>query len=288
MKPPAFEYVRPESLADALTALGRYGDKAKVLAGGQSLVPMMNLRLVHPEVLVDINRVPGLGGIAVTGNELVIGGLTRHTALLESAVVAKACPLMSEAYQHVAHHPIRNRGTIGGNISHADPASEMPAVLVATDATIVARSIRDSRDIAARGFFMGPLQTALRTGELVTEIRVPVAPAGQGWAFEEESPRKGDFAMAAVAVTLTMSGGNCAQACIAVAGMGDHAERLPTVEALLNGSRFDDALIARAGALARTSVNPTASSFHADADFKRDLVEALVERALKRARTRCS
>jgi aerobic carbon-monoxide dehydrogenase medium subunit len=288
MKPSAFDYVRPLNLSDALNALKHHGDKAKILAGGQSLVPMMNLRLAHPEVLVDINRVPGIDHVRVEANELVIGGLARHTTLRESSVVAKACPLMTAAYQHVAHHPIRNRGTIGGNVSHADPASEIPAVLVATDATIVAQSAGASRNIAARGFFMGPLQTALKTGEMVTEVRIPVAAAGQGWAFEEESPRKGDFAIAAIAVTLGIAAGNCSSAAIAVAGMGNHAERIAKVEALLKGKPLTDSLIRDAAALARSSVNPTAASFHADAEYKRDLVEALTERALKQARSRCA
>ena len=286
MKPPAFEYVRATSLADALQVLGRHGGDAKVLAGGQSLVPMLNLRVVRPAVLVDINRVPDLDYVRVDGKELAIGALARHSALHDSEVVARHCPLMTEAYRHVAHKPIRNRGTIGGNISHADPASEMPAVLAATNAVVVAKSAKEERRIAAKDFFVGPMQTALRPGELVTEIRIPLAPPGQGWAFEEEANRKGDFAMAAIAATVTLAGGACSQAALAVAGMGDRASRLADAEGVLTGKPLDDAQIAKAAALARSSVRPDAS-YHADAEFKRDLVATLVERALKSARSRC-
>jgi aerobic carbon-monoxide dehydrogenase medium subunit len=286
MKPAAFEYERPASLGEALQALSRHGDKAKLLAGGQSLVPMMNLRLARCDVLVDINRLPGLDQIRVDGNELVIGALARHTSVRESAEVAKRCPLLSEAYRHVAHLPIRNRGTIGGNVSHADPASEVPAVLIATDAIVVAKSAQGERKIAAKDFFLGALQTALKATELVTEIRIPVAPANQGWAFEEESARKGDFALAAVAATLTVAGGSCTQIALAAAGMGDRPVRLAQVEALIKGKVLDDTLTQKAAALAKTSVNPD-SSYHADAQFKRDLVEALTDRALRQARARC-
>jgi aerobic carbon-monoxide dehydrogenase medium subunit len=286
MKPAAFEYQRPASLSEALQALGRHGERAKILAGGQSLVPMMNLRLARCEVIVDINRIPGLDQIRADANTLAIGALARHTSVRESAVVAKHCPLLSEAYRHIAHLPIRNRGTIGGNISHADPASEVPAVLIATDATIVAKTAQGERNIAARDFFLGALQTALKPNEMVTEIRVPVAPANQGWAFEEESTRKGDFALAAVAATLTIAGGTCTQLALAAAGMGDRPVRLTALEALIKGKALDDALIKQAATLAKTSVNPD-SSYHADANFRRDLVEALTERALRQARARC-
>ena len=282
MKPSAFEYVRPASLGEALRALSRHRDNARILAGGQSLVPMMNMRVVHPATLIDINRVPGLADIAVKGDALVIGALARHTQLLESPLVAQHCPLMAEAYPHVAHKPIRNRGTIGGNISHADPASEMPAVLLASDAVIVARSATAERSIAARDFFTGAMQTALAADEMVVEIRIPAAPAARGSAFEEEANRKGDFAMAAVAVTVDVKGGKCTSATVAVAGMGDRSVRLAAVEGHLQGKAVGDALAAEAAKLAAKSVDPS-PSYHADVQYKRDLVEALTERALRRA-----
>lgn len=286
MKPAAFDYVRPASLAEALQALARHGSNGRVLAGGQSLVPMMNLRVVKPAVLVDINRIPGLNGIKQDGSELVIGALARHADLMSSELIAKHCPLMAEAYPHVAHGPIRNRGTLAGNISHADPSSEMPAVLAACNATIVASSAKGSRKIAAGEFFTAPLTNALATGEMVTEIRVPVAPAGQGWAWLETTNRHGDFVMAGVGITLTMAGGKCKQASMAVAGMERGGLRLGAVEKSLADQAIDDARITATAKLARELVKP-GDSYHADAMFKRELIETLTARALRIARDRC-
>jgi len=285
VKPAPFEYVRPGSLAEALEALARHASGGKILAGGQSLVPMMNLRLVRPQVLIDINRVPGLADIRVDGGELVIGALARHAALLASELVAKHCPLMAEAYPWVAHGPIRNRGTLGGNVSHADPASEMPAVLAACDAQIGVRSAKKLRTIPATEFFTGALATTLADGELVTEIRIPVAKPGQGAAWQETANRQGDFALAGVGVVLTVSGGKCTQAAIAVAGMEKPGTRLPAVEKQLAGKALDDAAIAAAARAARDAVRPS-TSYHADDTYKRELVEALTARALAAARDR--
>lgn len=286
MKPAAFEYVRPNSLREALDALARHGAAGKILAGGQSLVPMMNLRIVKPEVVIDINRIPQLDHIRVEGGELVIGALARHSTILASPLVAKLCPLMAEAYRHVAHIPIRNRGTLAGNISHADPASEMPAVLAACDAKIVVASASAARVIAASDFFIGPLQTALGAGEMVTEIRIPSAPEGEGWAWEETSNRKGDFAMAGVGVTLRIGNDRGTHAAIAVAGMDKPGVRLRETERQLVGGRIDYEKIAAVARQAREEVNPT-DSYHADPEYKRELVAVLVERALAAARGRC-
>lgn len=285
MKPAPFEYTRPASLDEALEALARHAADGKILAGGQSLVPMMNLRLVKPQVLIDINRVPGLADIKVDGGELVVGALARHAALLASEFVAKHCPLMAQAYPWVAHGPIRNRGTLGGNISHADPASEMPAVLAACDASIGVRSAKKSRAIPATEFFTGALSTALADGEMVTEIRIPVAKSGQGAAWEETANRQGDFAMAGVGIVVTVAGGKCTQAAIAVAGMEKPGMRLAAVEKHLAGKALDDAAVAAAARAARDAVRPS-TSYHADADYKRELVEALTARALTAARDR--
>jgi len=286
MKPAAFDYIRPGSLPEVLAALARHGAAGKILAGGQSLVPMMNLRVVKPEMVIDINRVPGLGEIRVDGGELVVGALARHAALLASELVKKHCPLMAEAYPWVAHGPIRNRGTLGGNISHADPASEMPAVLAACDAKIIAKSATATRTIAAKEFFVAPLTTTLAAGEMLTEIRIPSAPAGQGWSWQEEAIRKGDFAMAAVGVTLTVAGGRCTQASVAIGGMQRAGVRLAKVEAHLVGVALDEARIASAAKLAAELVQP-GDSYHADARYKRELVEVLTARALATALGRC-
>ena len=285
MKPAPFEYIRPGSLPEALEALARHASAGKILAGGQSLVPMMNLRLVKPAVLIDINRIPGLADIRVDGGELVIGALARHAALLASEVVRKHCPLMVEAYAAVAHGPIRNRGTLGGNISHADPASEMPAVLAACEAKIGVRSAKGARTIPATEFFTGALTTALAAGEMVTEIRIPTAKPGQGAAWQEAANRKGDFAMAGIAALVTVAGGKCTTASLAAAGMERPGVRLPAVEKQLVGTTLDDAAIAAAALMAAEVVRPT-GSYHADPLYKRELVEALTARALAAARER--
>ena len=285
MKPAPFEYVRPGSLPEALEALARHAPAGRILAGGQSLVPMMNLRLVKPAVLIDINRVPGLADIRVDGGELVIGALARHTALLESELVAKHCPLMAEAYRCVAHGPIRNRGTLGGNISHADPASEMPAVLAACEAKIGVRSAKRARTIQAPEFFTGALTTALTQGEMVTEIRIPTAKPGQGAAWQEVANRQGDFAMAGVAALVTVAGGKCTHAAVAVAGMERPGTRLPAVEKQLVGTALDATALATAGRMAAEVVRPV-DSYHADPLYKRELVETLTARALAAARER--
>jgi len=285
VKPAPFEYVRPDSLPAALDALARHAPAGRILAGGQSLVPMMNLRLVKPAVLIDINRVPGLADIRVDGGELVIGALARHAALLASELVAKHCPLMVEAYRCVAHGPIRNRGTLGGNISHADPASEMPAVLAACEAKVGVRSAKRARTVPATEFFTGALATALAEGEMVTEIRIPIAKPGQGGAWRETANRKGDFAMAGVAAVVTVAGGKCTHASVAVAGMEQPGVRLPAVEKQLVGTALDAAAIAAAGRMAAEVVRP-GGSYHADPVYKRELVETLTTHALAAARER--
>jgi len=285
VKPAPFEYVRPGSLPEALDALARHGPAGRILAGGQSLVPMMNLRLVKPRVLIDINRVPGLADIRVDGGEIVIGALARHAALLASEIVAKHCPLMVEAYRCVAHGPIRNRGTLGGNISHADPASEMPAVLAACDARIGVQSAKRTRTIAATEFFTGALTTALAGGEMVTEIRIPTTGSGQGASWQEVANRQGDFAMAGVAAVVTLAGGRCAHASLAVAGMERPGVRLPAVEKQLVGTALDDAAITAAASMAGEVVRP-GGSYHADPLYKRELVGTLTARALTAARER--
>jgi carbon-monoxide dehydrogenase medium subunit len=230
LKPAPFRYIRPSSIDDALAALSAHGDTAKVLAGGQSLIAMMNLRLVKPATLVDINRLPGLGYVRRENGSLAIGALTRQSAVESSELIARQCPLMAEAIRFVGHRPIRNRGTVGGNLAHADPSSELPAVAVALGATLVAQSPAGRRTIAAEDFFVGPLSTALVPNELLTEVRVPVSPDGQGWAFMEVSPRAGDYGLVGVAVTLEVQGGVCQAARLAYSGVGPRPARVAAAE----------------------------------------------------------
>lgn len=286
MKPPSFRYKRATTVDEALTALAEEGSEAKVLAGGQSLIAMMNLRLVRPQVLVDINRLATLDYIRRDNGTLALGALARQAAVEESADVAEACPLMAEAIRYVAHKPIRNRGTVGGNFAHNDPTSELPAVAVALEAEFVARSSRGERTITANDFFVGYLTTALAPDELLTEVRVPAWPKGQGWSFLEISPRKGDYALVGVAATLQVQAGKCQAARLVYTGVGEHAHRIPEAEQALIGNEAGQAAFREAADIARRLVDPS-SDVHASAEYRRDLVAALTRRALAQALERC-
>ena len=286
MKPARFRYLRATSIDAALQALADDPD-ARVLAGGQSLIAMMNLRLVKPACLVDINRIPDLGDIREGGGGIAIGALARHNDVKHSALVAAQCPLLTEAYESIAHHTVRNRGTLGGNLCHADPSSEAPAVMIAVGAVMVLRSVRGSREVAAEDFFLGPYETARKQDEMLVEIRLPGL-ARDGWAFAEISNRHGDFAIAAVAATLRLADGRCAAARVVASGVGEHAARLAPAEDALTGGGgpIDDARIERAAAAAAAAVDPHSDS-HADAAYRRDAIAALTRRTLRRAAGRC-
>ena len=216
MKPAPFEYHRPASLAETFDLLDRYGDDGRILAGGQSLVPALNLRLATPRAVIDINRIPDLDAIRVTGEGLVIGALVRQEALERSPLVREHAPLIAAAVPHIGHSAIRARGTIGGSLALADPAAELPACAVALGATIRARRRGGSRDIAADDFFRGIYTTALAPGEIVTEIMLPRSAAGWRWGFEELARRHGDFALAGLAAGVGVTEGSAA-----VAGRGE-------------------------------------------------------------------
>jgi carbon-monoxide dehydrogenase medium subunit len=286
MKPPPFEYLRPVDLDGVLTALARDSEVTKILAGGQSLIPMMNLRMVAPKRLIDINRIPGLNRIEIDGDQLVIGALARHTDILASPIVRQNAPLVIAAYRHVAHRPIRNRGTIGGNLAHADPASELPAVMLALDAEILLHSSRSGeRRVPAESFFLGVFETAARADELLTQVRIPLSSASRRWGFEEMSQRQGDFALVAVAATFDLDGGRCARAHLSYAGVADHAVRVAAAEAALDGEIPNEATFEAAAAKAAEIVDPP-EDVHADAAYRRDLVRALTRRALSAAARR--
>ena len=202
MKPAPFHYLRAASVDDALQALADNPD-ARILAGGQSLIAMMNLRLIKPACLIDINRIAHLGYIREDGDGVAIGALARHNDVKHSPLVGARCPLLTEAYESIAHHTVRNRGTLGGNLCHADPSSETPAVMIAVGATLVLRSLRGSREVAAEDFFLGTYETAAQQDEMLVEIRIPGRGA-HGWAFAEISNRHGDFAIAVIAATLRL------------------------------------------------------------------------------------
>jgi CO/xanthine dehydrogenase FAD-binding subunit len=285
VKPASFDYFRAEKIDDALMALAANAE-AQVLAGGQSLIAMMNLRLAKPGSLIDINRLTDLDYIRPEGDELAIGALTRHTTAATSTVVAEFCPLMTAAYDHIAHRAVRNRGSVGGNLCHADPSSENPAVAIASGATLVLKSTGGERRVAAEDFFIGLYETAAQQNELLTEIRIPKAPAHQGWSFQETSTRKGDFALVGIAATLNCPNGTCTKARIVAVGVGEQAMRLEAAEAAITGAVMDDTGLTTAAEAARDSVDPP-SDFHADSEFRRDLVFSLTKRALSEAHGRC-
>ena len=287
MKPAPFEYERPETVDGALAALGRHGEDCRILAGGQSLIAMMNMRLLRPRVLVDIGRIPSLDRITLENGMLVVGALARHDELARSKIVRAACPLMAEAYPHVSHRPVRNRGTLVGNLVHADPASEMPAVALVCEAEFTLMNASGERRVPAAEFFRGPFETAIRADELATEVRIPAAPAEQGWGFHEFSPRRGDFALAAVAALLTVADGRIAQVRLASAGVGPCTRRLAKAEAVLDGAEPGAAAFAEAAAAAARTAEPQ-EDYHADAAYRRDLLDSMMRRALADAHDRAT
>jgi CO/xanthine dehydrogenase FAD-binding subunit len=279
MKPAAFDYVVAESIEAAVAALAAANGEAKILAGGQSLVPMLNFRLLRPAILVDINRIPDLAFIEETADAIIVGALTRHHRLETSPLIARHLPVVAEALRHVAHLAIRNRGTIGGSLSHADPAAELPMLALLLDATFHVASRAGPRTVAAGDFFFGALTVDLAPNELLTRIVLPKLPAATGWGFAEVARRSGDFALAAVAATLTLRDGAIGEARIAMTGVDETAKRASEAEALLAGGTLTPDLIETTVAAVRTNVNPPAD-LHASADYRRHLVGVLAGRAL--------
>jgi CO/xanthine dehydrogenase FAD-binding subunit len=282
MKPPVFDYIAATSIGIAVAALAEAGGEAKVLAGGQSLIPMLNFRLLRPSILVDINRIPGLDFIEETPDSIRIGALTRHFQLETSPLVARHFPVLSCAMTHVAHLAIRNRGTIGGSLSHADPAAELPMLALLLNAELRIASASGSRTVAAHDFFLDTMTVALDGVELLAEIVLPKLPPRTGWGFEEVARRHGDFALAAVATTLTLSGDRIAEARIALTGVGPTALRATDAETLLVGQRLDDKLTLRAIAAVREAISPE-TDLHASSDYRRHLAGVLTVRALAAA-----
>jgi carbon-monoxide dehydrogenase medium subunit len=279
MKPAAFDYVVAESVEAAVAALAAADGEAKILAGGQSLVPMLNFRLLRPSILVDINRIPDLAFIEERADEIAIGALTRHHRLEASPVIAEYLPVFAEAMRHVAHLAIRNRGTIGGSLSHADPAAELPMLALLLDATLHVVSPAGPRSVAARDFFLGPLTVDLAPDELVVRIVIPKLPAATGWGFAEVARRSGDFALAGVAATLTLRAGAIGEARVAMTGVDDTAKRASEAEGLLIGRKLTPDLIEAAIAAVRAGVNPP-TDLHASSDYRRHLVGVLAGRVL--------
>jgi carbon-monoxide dehydrogenase medium subunit len=284
VKPPPFTYHRPATLADALDMLATLED-AKILAGGQSLMPMMNYRYVMPEHVIDINRIAELTEIAETGDGLVFGAMVRHNQAKTSPAVAARCPLIAHGLGHVAHGPIRNRGTIGGSLSHLDPSAEWPALLAAHDAVLTVESRRGKRAVAIADWSRGFMTPNLDEDELLTRIAVPDWDRDHSFGFAELARRKGDFALAGAAVLLAFDGsGAIARAAVALTGVDTGPVRLADAEAVLVGNAPSDGLFAEAAEKARAVAG--LDDVHASADYRRKIAVVMTRRALEDARAR--
>ena len=299
MKLPPFDYACPTTLPEAIELLASHDD-AKAIAGGQSLVPMLAFRLAQPTLLVDLRKLADLRGIRISDAGVTLGAMVRwrdiedddrletahpllKAAIAHDARLATAHPLLCAAIEHVAHYQIRNRGTVGGSIAHADPAAEMPGIAITCDAEIAVVGKSGAHVIQAADFFQGALTTALTPDEIIVEIRLPAWPAGRRWGFQEFARRRGDFAMAAAAVFYDQDArGKARNAHVGVIGVGDRPLRLTAVEDVLNGESIDEATIAKADAATSAAVDPQ-DDIHASAAYRRSLVGTMVERALKSA-----
>ena len=282
MKPPPFDYFAADCIEAAIQALADAGGDGKIIAGGQSLMPMLNFRLLRPSILIDINRIPDLAYVRDDGDEIRIGPLTRHRILETSDLIAKQFPVLHEAMGYVAHLAIRNRGTIGGSLSHADPAAELPMMSLLLDARLEVQSNAGRRTIEARDFFLGALTTALEDGDMLVEVRLPKLREETGWAFEEVARRSGDFALASVAVIMDSDGDWVSDIRIGMMGVGETPMRATEAENILTGQRYSEDVVAAAVDAIRAAVEPN-TDLHASADYRRHLVGILAQQALAKA-----
>jgi carbon-monoxide dehydrogenase medium subunit len=283
MKPAAFRYHAPKTVDEAVALLAEFADDdGRVLAGGQSLVPTMAFRLARPAHLVDINGVEALNRIAVADGKLVIGACVRHSAFHKPVCEGPLGKLLTDVVHHIAHYPIRNRGTFCGSLAHADPASEWCLVLAALDGEVVAKSVRGARSIAARDFFKGIMTTALRDDELLVEARLPLLPAGTRCGFYEFSRRAGDFALAAAVGVYRLDSGKIAEPRLAIGGAEVNPRRIAQAERALAGAAPGDQAFRAAAQAAMEAIDPMEDIINS-AEFRRDLVLAVARRALERA-----
>jgi aerobic carbon-monoxide dehydrogenase medium subunit len=283
MKLPPFEYACPATLNEAVALLASHDGEAKPLAGGQSLMPMMAFRVAQPSLLVDLRKLTDLNKIAIGADGVRLGAMVRWRDILDDKRLKTAHPLLAAAVEHVAHYQIRNRGTVGGSVCHADPAAEMPGIAVTCDAEMTATGKGGQRVIKAADFFQGALTTALKPDEILIEVKLPAWPASRRFGFQEFARRRGDFAMAGVAVFYDPdASGKAANAHVGVIGVGDKQRRLAKAEAAINGNKIDDATVAKAAAAASAEVEAQ-DDIHASAAYRRALTGTLLERALKAA-----
>lgn len=286
MKPPRFAYHDPEFLDDALDLLAFFGDESKVLAGGQSLMPLLNLRLARPEHLIDINRIDSLRGVSLEDSKVTIGALTRHAEIERSELIAEQVPLLSQAMPFIGHDAIRNRGTIGGSIAHADPSAELPAVMTALNAVFTVQSNQGTRKIPASDFFLMPLTTAMESEEMLTSIEFELPGVTTGTAVEELARRRGDFALVGVAATVALDDlDRIATARVVTFGTGATPVRHEQTEQLISGASLTAELLAEVRSCAADEVTPTADR-HGSLEYRKSVTGILVDRAVKRAHGR--
>jgi len=282
MKLPPFDYACPTSLAEAVALLASHDGEAKLLAGGQSLIPMLAFRVAAPALLVDLRKLSDLRRIAIEDGAVTLGAMVRWRDILEHKQLPAAHPLLARAVEHVAHYQVRNKGTVGGSLAHADPAAELPCIAVTCEASIVVNGKAGLRAIAAADFFRGPLITALQSDEIVMDIHFPPWPPGRRFGFCEFARRRGDFALAGVAAFYDDDGGKAHNVHVGALGVADRPLRLGAVERVLDGSAIDDKSIARAEAAATAAVDPP-DDIHATGAYRKTLTGVMVERALRSA-----
>jgi carbon-monoxide dehydrogenase medium subunit len=287
MIPAPFEYHRPKSVDETLGLLARYGDEARIVAGGHSLIPMMKLRMAQPEHLVDLRHVADLDFIREDAGSLVIGAMVTQTALITSALVRDKCPIIPEASAQIADPQVRNCGTIGGNLANGDPGNDLPAVMLALDATYDVVSKSGTRQVAARAFYKGALETALEDGELLSAVRIPIPAAGCGHAYTKQKRKIGDYATAAAAVLVTMSGGKCTDAAVALTNVGNTPLLADAAARALVGTSVDAAAI-DAAATAAMAITTPASDTRGPVEFRTRVAGVMVRRAIEAARGRAA
>lgn len=283
MKPPVFDYASPATIEEAVRLLASRNGNAKVISGGQSLMPMLAFRMAAPDLLVDLKHLKNLDRITIDDTGVRLGAKVRWCDIEADARLAVEHPLLAEAIKHVAHYQVRNRGTVGGSVAHADPSAEMPGIAITCDAVMTIVGPNGIRTERAEDFFVGPLQTSLEPDEVLTEVCLPAWKRNRKWSFMEFARRKGDFAMAGVALFYDLDASNRVQdAHVGAIGIADRPIRLPAVEGVLNGKQLNSALIAEASATARRTVDPP-SDIHAPSEYRAALVGTLLSRALTRS-----
>ena len=287
MIPGSFDYHRPTTIVAAVALLTELGEDARPLAGGHSLIPLMKTRLAAPEHLIDLGGIEGLNVIELDGDEIVIGAMTTQHALISSPLLAELLPIVRETALMIADPQIRYKGTIGGNCANGDPGNDMPALMQCLNARYALTGVTGTRDVSARSFYLGAYETALAAGEILTSVRIPIPPAGHGYAYEKLKRKVGDYATAAAAVVITMAAGTCTSASIGLTNVSETPLWAAEAGGILTGSALDVATIDRAVAAAEAITNPS-SDMRGPSEYRTKMAGVMLRRALERARTRAT